>query len=159
MKPTYPLLAITFAAACLSLAPGDALARSGGGGHQASHGVHGASVGHFRGSRASFSHGYRGHRHSGARFGFYYGVPVFWGPWWGYDAYWPRERMVYREVVREPVYEEVRDLGPVESAGTLQPPAAPAGDPVSTSYCASTKAYFPAVRTCPEGWRLTPPNG
>lgn len=158
------LLSTTLFAAGIFVAAGAQAASSGhgpghGSGNAAGARFH-ASSGHGHGSwRGGYGHGYRHGGFYGPRVGFYFGVPVLWGPWWGYDPYfYPRERVIYREAVGEPVYEEtVRELPRSEGTGTLQP--APTGGPVGTSYCESSRAYFPAVRACPEGWRLMPPNG
>jgi len=156
---------ILLAATALAFAPLAAQAQHHGGGHWSGHsGGTTYSGGHWGNGHWAGSHWYGGHwgYHGGwyARptVGFYFGFPLFWGPWWDtyyYPAYYyPGERVIYREVVGEPQ--------PIE--GTMQPPAsgtsaAPAAaNPLSTNYCASAKAYFPQVKSCPEGWQHTAPN-
>ena len=178
MKTTSKLLTLALAASGLALAPA-AFARDGGAshgggqwsaahsGHQGGHwsggtrtvNVHGG--GHVYRGGPWYGHrgGYYGSRWYGPSWGFTFGVPVFWGPYWGTWYDYPRETVVYREVVAEPgTLESIRELpdGTAEQAGTIAPP--PAANPLSVNYCASAKAYFPTVRSCPEGWAVTPPT-
>ena len=168
---------ILLAAAALALSPVAAYAQHHGGSHSGasvSGGHSGSWSGHHgfgSGSRFdrphwSGSHWYGGHwGYSGGWYrpsvGFYFGFPLFWGPWWDgyyYPAYYyPGDRVVYREVVSEPQPIEGTLQPPAEGA-TSAPPAPPAANPLSTNYCASAKAYFPQVKSCPEGWQHTAPN-
>ena len=163
---------ILLAAAALALSPIAAHAQHHGGSHGGSgasgwHGNGGTSSGgshwgnsHWAGSHWYGGHwGYRGGWYARPSVGFYFGMPLFWGPWW--DPYYPGAYyagapVVYREVITEPE--------PIE--GVMQPPAGaadapaapPAANPLSTNYCASAKAYFPQVKSCPEGWQHTSPT-
>lgn len=96
----------------------------------------------------------------GPRLGLYIGAPLlvgsyYWGrPWYDYDYYGPR--VVYREVIREPEYVE-GDREPVMSPPSAGP-GAPTQGPAYMNYCASAKAYYPKVTSCPEGWKFLTPT-
>ncbi len=132
-------------------------------------------------AQAQEKHGYRGggghyhgghHRHWGGRYwgpslGFAFGVPLgiglgsAWG--WGYPYYYDGPRVVYREVVREdPAYiGRIRHLPDPEPGRAAAPPraeGAPTSGPLYMNYCESSKAYYPKVTSCPEGWRFQQPN-
>jgi hypothetical protein len=184
MNATGKLLVAALAAAGMAMA-GDALADRGGGGRPSGGGGHwsGGGGGHWSGGThrgGSYSGrwsggGYRGghwggshwgHRGGwgGARFGFYFGVPVvlglgYWGsPYWG-SSYWgyPYDTVVYREVIREPeVVGPVPEPVPVEPASSAQP--APSGGPLYMNYCESAREYYPQVSRCPEGWKFVTPT-
>jgi len=108
---------------------------------------HGGGRGHYWGSRY-WTPGW----------GFYYGVPVLWGayyygsPYWD-DYYYPRDRVIYRE--RE-VYPQGAFSGPTTEAPLVE--GAPTQGPLYMNYCESSKAYFPKVTSCPEGWKLRTPT-
>ena len=182
MKATGKVLATALAAAGLMTA-GAAWAAEGRGGHGGGHGANGGGnhSGHWqRGNhggnwhRGAGVHGghWRGGGHWGGHWGGYrhwgwgpsvsfaFGVPLAFGPWWD-PWYYPRETVVYREVLREPeIVETFRD-GPAPGEAEAPPPALvppTGGSPLSMSYCASARAYFPQVRSCPEGWAATPPT-
>ena len=135
MKSIKTLLAIAVAAGGL-VATADAEARGWGG--------HGGHWGGWYGPRV----------------GFYVGAPLLFGSYyWGrpwYDAYYDGPRVVYREVIREPEYIEAdREAAP----GTLRAPeGAPSEGPAYMNYCASAKAYYPKVTSCPEGWKFIQPT-
>jgi len=168
---------ILLATAVLALSPLAAQAQHHGGGHSgggtgAGHwaGHTGGHVsggshwgnGHWAGSHWNGGHwGYRGGWYARPAFGFYFGLPLFWGPYWDsyyYPGYaYPGDRVIYREEVGEPQPIEGVMQPPAEGAAAA-PPAPPAANPLSTNYCASAKAYFPQVRSCPEGWQHTSPN-
>jgi hypothetical protein len=83
-----------------------------------------------------------------ARFGFYFGAPLY-GPWYyPPPAYYPPYAPVYQS---PPVYVERGDV-----------PAAPAAAPAPPQqsywyFCAASQAYYPYVNECPGGWqRVTP---
>ncbi len=112
-------------------------------------------------------HGWSGHRgghhhhwRGGPRLGFYFGAPLlfgsyYWGhPWYG--SYHDGPRVVYREVIREPEYIEV-DREPV-SHELPRGEGAPTQGPAYMNYCASAKAYYPKVASCPEGWKFLTPT-
>ena len=96
----------------------------------------------------------------GPRVGFYVGAPLLFGSYyWGrpwYDAYYDGPRVVYREVIREPEYIEV-DKEPV-SREAPRGEGAPTHGPAYMNYCASAKAYYPKVTSCPEGWKFITPQ-
>ena len=102
-----------------------------------------------------------GYRHWYPRWGFYFGVPVFWSSWyWGgpyWHDYYPGGTLVYREVERGAAFPE----GEIRPAETTQIPRGgqlPPQGPLYMNYCESAKAYFPKVTTCPEGWKLATPT-
>jgi hypothetical protein len=146
MKFIKTLMAISVAAAALAVTT-DAAA-------EAKHG--------WGGSHGGYAHvGYRGHGghwHGGPRLGLYIGAPVFWGsPYWG-GPWYDSPRVIYREVIREPeVIETVREV-PAPSDSASNAPGAPTQGPLYMNYCASAKAYFPKVQSCPEGWKFIAPN-
>ena len=161
---------ILLAAAALALSPIAAHAQHHGGGHTGSGGSgwHGSASGgshwgngHWAGGHWSGGHwGYHGGWYARPSVGFYWGFPLFWGPWWDtyyYPAYYyPGDRVIYREVVSEP--QPIEGVMQPPGDATSAPPAPPAANPLSTNYCASAKAYFPQVKSCPEGWQHTAPN-
>jgi hypothetical protein len=168
MKATRKLLA-TALTACAALIATDVMAQSSGrqgaGAHRGGDRNHGSRDGGHRhgghrwhGNRGGHWHGHRGWYPS---FGFYYGLPLFWGAAWGWPYYYdhwnyPGERVIYRE--RE-VFPEGA-IAPMPGPSTEVPRAegAPTRGPLYMNYCESAKAYFPKVTTCPEGWRLATPS-
>lgn len=178
MKRTAPLLASALAAlALLAPPPSEAAsmskpggAVSGGGGHYSpSHGNwHGRGV--YNGGGRHWGGGHR-HYHSGWRpyWGFYAAAPfVFgasyyyssWDPYYG-DGFLAPRYYGFRTIQRPyRVYEEVPppdDLGP---AAEMNPaaPGAPSQGPLYMNYCPASKAYYPKVATCPEGWEFRKPS-
>ena len=144
-----------------------------------------ASSGHrggFSGSHGG-SHGVPAGRHGGQYYGHYsrpywgwgwglaLGLPLAWGwynPYWGsayypYYSYGPAYRG-YSNACEE--FDDCwgdRRAYPETPAPTTQvpPPAvagAPTERPLHLNYCESARAYFPAVTSCPEGWRMTRPR-
>lgn len=127
----------------------------------------------FPGNR--WGYGNRGYSHWGWGLGLAIGVPWALGwydPWWGpayslpyahgpyYRSYSPgypcaqdedcwRERLSRNEPV--PPTTEAAPAAPGEDGGPTQ-------RPFHLNYCDSAKAWFPHVRTCPEGWRLVLPE-
>ena len=163
MKATGKLLVAALAAAGLGITALDARAdrgHSGGATHfSGSHGGHwsGGYRGGYVGPRW-YGGGYRS-RWYGPRVGFFFGVPVVLGlGYWGSPYYWdyPRETVVYREVIREPAEGEVRDA----PSGSPEPRSepAPSSGPLYMNYCESAKAFYPKVRNCPEGWKFITPT-
>jgi len=168
---TIRILAVAVMAAG-GLALGSAQAAShmsGGGGHGSWSGGHGGwSGGHGGSYHGGSYHGggyYGGHYHGYYPYhttvGFYFGAPWVWGPWyWGgypYDYYYPGYA-AYPSYPADPgAYPE----------GTMEPPApttevdpnaagAPTEAPAYMNYCVSSRAYYPKVATCPEGWKFVP---
>jgi hypothetical protein len=89
--------------------------------------------------------------------GFYFGVPLFWGSYYGYPYYYdyPSTTVIYRDRDAEP-YPMAE---PMEDEATLLPPnaeGAPTQGPTYMNYCDSAKAYYPKVTQCPEGWKFVP---
>ena len=118
----------------------------------------GGSGGHWSGGHRSGGHwggrwvGYP-HRHWYGGVSFYFGVPLFWPAYyWGGPYYYDYPRtVIYHEVERVPA-----DVAP----GTEVQPAAPGSPtqgPLYMNYCASAKAYYPKVTSCPEGWKFVEP--
>ena len=97
----------------------------------------------------------------GPRVGLYIGAPLlfgsyYWGHPWYYDSYYYGPRVVYRDV--GPEYVEV-DREPVSrEAPAPRAEGAPTQAPAYMNYCASAKAYYPKVTTCPEGWKFLTPQ-
>lgn len=149
---------------------------SGSGGHwRGGHGNGGHyGHGHYRGYRGYGGYGYRGYY---PWWGFYAAAPfVFgayystWDPYWGYwgqrsypYAYgggYPSYPPYYEDVPREPAMSRPgdQDLGPAPSPVDPTAPGAPAQGPLYMNYCASAKAYYPKVTSCPEGWVFQRPK-
>ena len=78
--------------------------------------------------------------------------PVWWGPpYWYYPppyVYAPPPVVVQQP----PVYVQQPPLPPSPPPA----PAPPAAAQAYWHYCASAKAYYPNVETCPEGWIKVP---
>lgn len=145
MKPIKTLLAVAVAAAGL-VAAADVQA-------QAKHGWRGGGDRHWGGHRHWHGHGH----FWGPRLGFYIGAPIVFGSYyWGSPFWYDEPRVIYREVIREPEYIE----GEGEPAPASEAPrgeGAPTQGPLYMNYCASAKAYFPKVTSCPEGWKFITP--
>jgi hypothetical protein len=135
--------------------------RGGGNFSRGAHGGHwnGRSAGYGRGWGGGYRGGYRG-SYWGPRFGFAFGVPLFLGSayYWGspyyYDDY-PRNALVYRERIEEPYPAAIPD----EDMTTEVEPSsegAPTQGPTYMNYCESSRAYYPKVTQCPEGWKFVP---
>jgi hypothetical protein len=168
------LVVLFFAAAGVDAAPVSSAAPGGHrGGASGSHGGHyGGPSGHYGGHYGGRYYGHSWRPYWG--WGLALGLPLAWGwydPWWWGPAYYPS--YAYGPVYRGYPYacEEDQDCWgnravPADpSAPTTQvpPPAAGAGGgpterPLHLNYCESAKAYFPAVPSCPEGWRMTRPR-
>jgi hypothetical protein len=170
MKATGNLLLAALAAAGLTGVAADARADRGQGGGMRSGASHGG--GHWRGGHLGYA-GYGRHwgggwgyrsRWYGPRVGFYFGVPVvlglgYWGsPFWDY----PRETVVYREVIRDrEVFRDSEDGDGLRDAPAPEPRSsapAPSSGPLYMNYCESAREYYPKVRSCPEGWKFITPT-
>jgi hypothetical protein len=92
----------------------------------------------------------------GPRVGFYVGAPILWSAWyWGYPYYYPYYYDYYYP--RPPVVvERYPDYEPGPTTEAPPGPGAPAQGPTYMNYCESSKAYYPKVTTCPEGWKFLP---
>lgn len=167
MKPMRTLLVAALAASGLVLATQAAAQHSGGhsggghwsGGHSGGH----FSGGHFNGGHFGGGHFRGGHRHFfGPSWSFAFGVPLFWGPYyWGAPYYYPYYDDYYYYPDAPVVYRE-REVVPYDTmppTTEAQPgPGAPSQGPLYMNYCASAKAYYPKVTSCPEGWKFITPN-
>ena len=124
-------------------------------------GNHGHRGGGHWGGHRWWHGGHHGYRSWYPRWGFYFGVPVFWSAWyWGgpyWNDYYPGGAVVYREVERGAVFPE-GEIGPAASTEIPRGEKLPAQGPLYMNYCESAKAYFPKVTTCPEGWKLATPT-
>ena len=117
---------------------------------QAKHGWRGGHGGHWHGHRGWY----------GPRLGFYIGAPLLLGSayYWGRPWYYDEPRVIYREVIREPeVVETIREV-PAPERSEAPRGQAPSQGPLYMNYCESSKAYFPKVQSCPEGWKFIAPN-
>jgi len=126
-------------------------------------------VGGFHGNGGHFSGGHFGGPRffGGPRVGFFIGAPLLFGPWyWGYPydyyyPYYPRTVVIDR-MGDDPAYypdgvmqaPPAAEVAPPRTQGA--PVQAPAQAPAYMNYCESTKAYFPKVTSCPEGWKFVP---
>jgi hypothetical protein len=83
--------------------------------------------------------------------GVFIGGPWWWGPPYYYSPYWYRYYPPPYPPYPPPVVE-----GPQVY---IQQPKEPseAAVPGYWYYCASAKAYYPTVQTCPEDWIKVPP--
>lgn len=179
MNAMKPLLIGVISAFALSVAlPSEAASvqkpgssghwRGGGGGH-GSGGNWSGGHGHWRGH--GHYHGYRGYY---PWWGFYAAAPfVFgayystWDPYWGYwgPRYYPHDRgyasypRYFEDDPRETAMSRPgdRDLGPPSEINPAAP-GAPAQGPLYLNYCASARAYYPKVTSCPEGWVFQRPK-
>ena len=128
-------------------------------GHTGGHGGGHWSGGHFSGGHWSGGHWRGGHFVGGLFIGAAF-APWFWGyPYYGYypyDYYYPRTVVVDRVIEPYPAsYPE----GVMQAPATTEVPrteGAPTQGPAYMNYCASAKAYFPKVTSCPEGWKFVP---
>lgn len=152
------------AASAAGLALASPAVFAAGGGHSGGHaggwsGGHGAGIhgggGHWSGGHVGGGHWGGGHWGGGPRYyggvGLYFGLPLFWGPWWDpyyYPSYYYPAPVVYREYVAPPPAAD-------DGQATLLP-GGNAARPVA-SYCASARAYYPEVKACPEGWQISSP--
>ncbi len=159
------------AASGFALGSAQAASHMGGGGGGGGHGSWSGGHGGWSGGHGGSWHG-GGYWHGGGHYhgyypyhsvavGFYFGAPWVWGPWyWGgypYDYYYPGYAAAYPAYPADPgAYPE----------GTMQPPpttevdpnaaGAPTQAPAYMNYCVSSKAYYPKVTSCPEGWKFVP---
>lgn len=83
--------------------------------------------------------------HGGGRVGVWIGAPILVGP----PLVYPYPYYYGPPVVREynyppPAYREPEPATPIE-------PPAP-----TWYYCRAARAYYPYVKTCPEGWQAVP---
>jgi hypothetical protein len=150
MKAIKSLVVAAIAAAGVALvADAQAAGRTGGAGHWS--GGHGSgghwSGGHWRG-------GHWGGHYWGPSLAFAFGVPLLWSSWYwpGYYGYYYPPRVIYRDVYPDGAY----DATPPATTEVPRSEGAPTQAPAYMHYCASAKAYFPKVTTCPEGWRFEP---
>jgi hypothetical protein len=168
MKSLKTLVIASFAAASLAVAV-DASAQQhhgGGAGHSGgvSHGWHGG------GARAAVGHGWHGGGgwrggggwHGGyyPRYSFYLGAPFLW-PSYYYPSspyyYYPYD-YGYPGYMYPP---EAVQAAPEEEEPTTQAapgPGSPTQGPLYMNYCESSKAYYPKVASCPEGWKFIAPG-
>jgi hypothetical protein len=97
------------------------------------------------------------HHGGHARFGFYFGVPLF-GP--GYYPYYAPP--YYYPPYYPPVVVPSSPPAYVEQ-GSAQPAPAPGASPEGWwYYCAESRTYYPYVKECAGGWQRVspqPPNG
>jgi hypothetical protein len=115
------------------------------------HGGNWSGGGHWRG-------GGWGGRYWSPRVGFYLGAPLLWSAWywgWPYDYYsYPRTVVYDRVIERYPA-----DYGVMEPSAEAPPSrGAPTQGPLYMNYCESTRAYYPKVTSCPEGWKFIAPS-
>jgi hypothetical protein len=187
MNPTCKVLLASLAAGMLALATAaDAAPRHGGspgGGYSGGGARHGHSGGsgyrHYGGSGYRYSHGH--YYGSNWGWGLALGLPLAWGlydpygyggwgwaygaPYYGYPAYGysypgggfpcaPYEECYRDQVARsEPTPPTTEVPAPAPGAN-----GTPTQRPLHLNYCDSARAWFPHVRSCPEGWRMVRPE-
>ncbi len=136
--------ALLFIPAAPSSAAGRHFGGRGGGFHGAYHGGWGG------GYRGGWHGSYRGGWHGHWRGGIVIGSP--W--WWGYGApFWGEYPYPY--AYYPPAYSSPpADQGP---SVYIEPPPETQQPQGYWYYCASAKAYYPDVATCPEAWIKVPP--
>jgi hypothetical protein len=187
MNPTCKVLLVSLAAGMFALAPpAGAAPRHGGspgGGYSGGGAGHGHSGGsgyrHYGGSGYRYSHGHYDGSNWG--WGLALGLPLAWGlydpygyggwgwgygaPYYGYPAYaysYPGGGFPcapYEECYRD----QVARSEPTPPTTEVPPPApgadgTPTQRPLHLNYCDSARAWFPHVRSCPEGWRMVRPE-
>ncbi len=131
----------------------------GGGGHWS--GGHGGHGGHYHGGHYGHGHYYYGGYYP--YWGWGWGWPLAWSAawYWGYpyyyDYYYPRAAYYYDRYpapypdgVMEPSMQQPQTTEVPHSQG------APTQAPAYMNYCDSSKAYYPKVTSCPEGWKFIP---
>ena len=173
MKSLKTLVIASLAAASLTLAV-DANAQQHGAGH--SGGMHGGSLGaavnhggwHGGGSAWHGGGGWHGGGWHGGyypRYSFYLGVPFLWPSYyyWGSPyAYYPYSYSAYDYTYPGYMYPPADAMQqPMEEEPTAQAapgPGSPTQGPLYMNYCESSKAYYPKVASCPEGWKFIAPN-
>ncbi len=96
---------------------------------------------------AQAAHGHGGHGGHGGRvhFGVVIGAP-YWNSWYFPGYYYPPYYAPYSPYYYPPAIERTPPV-------YVEQQPAPAND---WYYCRATKAYYPYVRTCPEGWLRVP---
>jgi hypothetical protein len=96
------------------------------------------------------------HRHGGAHFGFYLGVPLY-APYPRYDPppyyYYAPPAVVYATPPAPPVYIERGDLPAPSQPAQATPPSS-----AYWYYCPDSKAYYPHVRKCASPWQPVSPQ-
>ena len=137
----------------------------------------GSGYRHYGGSGHGYSHGH----YYGSNWGwglalglplalgyydpYWYGGWGYGGPYYGYPAYgysYPGSGFPcapYEECYRD----QVARSEPTPPTTEVPPPApgadgAPTQRPLHLNYCDSARAWFPHVRSCPEGWRMVRPE-
>ena len=153
MRWTHTAVALmVVAVAALAVESTQAAGRGGGGSHGGGwHGGGGRGGGwHGGGSHGRSWHG-GSHRHGGwhgPRVGVFVGAPFYWPSYYyGYPYYSYPYAYPYAYEAQPsypPVYVEQEP-----SAQQAQPPGV-------WYYCASSNAYYPYVRQCPESWQQVP---
>ncbi len=173
MTRTRTLCLALVAAGTLGLALPDAHAAVSGRGAVSSRGV-APSHGVYRGG-GHYHGGYYRPGYWGWGWGVAIGVPwAYYGwydPWyWGYPRYYARVPYNACEQDEDCWRDRRADEPPapttqVPPSGAMSPAPAPSGPvegaptqrPLHLNYCDAAKAYYPAVTTCPSGWRMTGP--
>ena len=121
----------------------------------------------WRGHRGQAHGGHRwhGHRHWSPRWnwGLSIGVPLYFGSAYAWGApygYYGGPPVVYRETIREPEwgYLPPEPLPVPETTEVPRGEGAPTQGPMYMNWCESSRAWFPKVTSCPEGWKLVTPD-
>ncbi|HEY4998755.1 MAG TPA: hypothetical protein VII36_06410 [Usitatibacter sp.] len=85
-------------------------------------------------------------------------LPWYWGGY-PYYGYYPYDYYYYPPAVVADPYPASYPDGTMAPPPTTEVPrteGAPAQAPAYMNYCESSKAYFPKVTSCPEGWKFIP---
>ncbi len=139
LKVVFVVFMVILCAGSLAYAAGD----ERGGGH---------SGGYHQGGGQSGGH------HGGSRFDVVIGGPYWgWGPSWYYPYYYPYYPYYYYPYSYPYYYSYDQDVSvePREYIERSQEeqPSTPSG---VWYYCPKSKAYYPYVRECPDGWQKVP---
>ena len=155
------------------LAAVDAQARSGGsqgGGYRGGSpgAYHGSQSGSWRGG-SSYGHYRGGHYRYGNYWPWGIGIalaaPWYWGTYYYPYNYGPRYYPAWNEGTPYGPYANAPEgygystpPEPSTEIGPVSEPGAPVERPLYLNYCASSKSYYPKVKSCAEGWQMKRPS-
>jgi hypothetical protein len=98
----------------------------------------------------------------------YWGFPFYWPASWYWGWGYPYNSYPYYDYYAPygypaPAYPAAPaypsgEVAPAPSTEVPLGPGSPTQGPLYMNYCESSKAYFPKVESCPEGWRFIAPQ-